>query len=84
MQRAAIEKLRTLRTWRSHLAMHGERIACDCELQPGRFRKTQRIGGCGRPQCWLCHFGKLSGQLTARDLRWIAKEREGLKEVLQI
>ena len=77
MQQAAIEKLRTLRTWRSHLAMHGERIACDCELQPGRFRKTQRIGG-------LCHFGKLSGQLTARDLRRVAKEREGLKEVLQI
>src|SRR3989442_3642090 len=80
MRRAAIEKSRTLRIWRGHLTTHGGKIACDCELQPGRFRKSQRIGGCGRPRCWLCHFDKLAGLPTVSDLRSFATEREGLAE----
>jgi hypothetical protein len=54
MQRAAIERVRTIRTWRSHLRTHGAQVLCVCELQPGRFRKSQRVGGCGRARCWLC------------------------------
>src|SRR3972149_11115447 len=78
MRRAATEKSRTLQTWRDHLATHAAKIACTCELQPGRFRKSQRIGGCGRPRCWLCHYDKLAGNLSVRDRRSIANEREGI------
>lgn len=70
-----------MRIWRSHLATHGGRILCDCELQPGRFRKSQRIGGCGRPRGWLCHSDKLAGRPTLRELRAIAAQFEGLAEM---
>jgi hypothetical protein len=81
MRRAALEKARTIQTWRRHLVTHGSEIACECELQPGRFRKSQRVGGCRRPGCWLCHFDKLSGIPTVRDRRALANEREGIAEV---
>ena len=44
MQRAAIERVRTIRTWRSHLRTHGREVRCACELQPGRFRKSRDVG----------------------------------------
>ena len=81
MQRAAIEKFRTLRAWRAHLATHAVPVVCACDLQPGRFRKSQRVGGCGRPHCWLCHSGKLSGELTVKDRRAFAVMSEGLAEI---
>jgi len=80
MRRAAIERARTLAIWRKHLAMHTNALVCACELQPGRFRKGQRIGGCGRPRCWLCHFQKLTEQPTANELRARAALAEGLIE----
>jgi hypothetical protein len=62
MKRAAFERVRTIAVWRRHLASHGAEVGlCDCELQPGRFRKGQRIGGCGNARCYLCHFEKLFG-----------------------
>lgn len=82
MKRAAIEKSRTLRVWRRHLATHDPGSLCVCELQPGRFRKSQRIGGCGCVQCWLCHPEKLSGTPTLTDVRAFASYSEGLAEVL--
>ena len=82
MQRAEIERVRTIRTWRSHLLTHGAQVLCVCELQPGRFRKSQRVGGCGRARCWLCHSDKLSGRLTMRELRAVANHSEGLAEYL--
>jgi hypothetical protein len=82
MQRAAIERVRTIRTWRNHLRTHGAQVLCTCELQPGRFRKSQRVGGCGRARCWLCHSDKLSGRLTMRELRAVADYSEGLTEYL--
>src|SRR5919198_5897222 len=82
MRRAAIEKFRTQRVWREHLASHGATVLCSCDLEPGRFRKSQRVGGCGRPRCWLCHYDKLAGVPTAQDLRAFASERGGLVEVL--
>jgi len=81
MQRAALEKLRTLRIWREHLVTHGLPVVCSCELQPGRFRKSQRVGGCGKSRCWLCHPEKLSGEPTVRDRRGSATLIEGLSEV---
>ena len=81
MQRAALEKLRTLRTWQDHLVTHGLPVVCSCELQPGRFRKSQRVGGCGKSRCWLCHRGKLSGEPTVRDRRGSVALIEGLVEV---
>ena len=80
MKRAAEEKLRTVSVWRRHLWTHRGTVACVCELQVGRFRKSQRIGGCGQSRCWLCHSGKLSGELTIRERRNVAEYTEGLAE----
>lgn len=60
MKRAAFERGRTISVWRRHLAAHDRGAAlCACEYQPGRFRKGQRVGGCGNPRCYLCHGEKL-------------------------
>lgn len=80
MKRAASEKLRTLRVWGRHLASHDKRIACRCEAQAGRFRKGQRVGGCGRPRCWLCHYDKLGRLTTLRERRATWKFHEGMSE----
>lgn len=81
VKRAASEKLRTLRVWRRHLASHDHKIACRCEFQTGRFRKGQRIGGCGRARCWLCHYDKLSKLATLQERRAAATLYEGLSEI---
>jgi hypothetical protein len=81
MYRAAIERSRTVCIWRRHLATHASPIRCDCELQIGRFRKGQRIGGCSTPACCLCHFAKLMGIPTVQEQRFVATYREGLAEV---
>ena len=62
MRRAAIERARALRVWRSHLRLihpDPEPFLCICENQPGRFRKTERIGGCGRGRWCDCNGPKL-------------------------
>jgi hypothetical protein len=62
MKRAAIDRQRTIAVWRRHLASHSADAAHYAhEIQPGRFRKGQRIGGCGNPRCYLCHCDKLLG-----------------------
>ena len=67
MKRAAVEKLRTLNIWRRHIRWHRDQgartLACVCEAQVGRFRKGQRIGGCGNTKCWVCHSEKLGGEM---------------------
>ena len=83
MRRAAEEKVRTLNVWRRHLWTHRGTVACVCELQIGRFRKSQRIGGCGNARCWVCHSAKLSGELTLQQLRGAAIYTEGLAEALR-
>lgn len=80
MRRAALERPRTLGVWRQHLAEHPDTDLCRCEFQPGRFRKGERVGGCGTPQCWLCHAGKLTGDPTLQELRAIDAERDGVLE----
>jgi hypothetical protein len=80
MKRAALEKVRTVQVWRQHLAVHAAPIVCACELQVGRFRKGQRIGGCGKPRCFLCHAAKLSRIPKVRERRASATLREGLAE----
>ena len=60
MKRAHIERQRTLQIWRQHLKQHDRNnIMCKCEFEVGRFRKSQRIGGCGQTRCYLCHGDKL-------------------------
>lgn len=81
MKRAANERRRTLSTWRTHLAEHTGNILCACEFQPGRFRKSERVGSCGRSRCWLCHGDKLAGVARHRDLRELVKYREGVNEL---
>jgi hypothetical protein len=83
MKRAAVEKLRTRNVWLDHLRTHrGEKVACVCDFQMGRFRKGQRVGGCGNPRCWVCHSQKLDHEPTVRQLRGMETFREGLKETL--
>jgi hypothetical protein len=81
MQRAAIEKPRTVRTWRRHLAAHAAPVVCECEFQVGRFRKGRRVGGCSTSACFLCHFDKLARVPTLQQMRFLAVFREGLAEV---
>jgi hypothetical protein len=81
MKRAALEKPRTIRTWRHHLAAHAGPILCECESQVGRFRKGQRIGGCRNPRCFLCHMAKLARIPKVQERRALAVLREGLGEV---
>ena len=81
MKRAAEEKHRTLKTWREHLRAHQGVVVCECEFQAGRFRKGQRIGGCGKSRCWLCHSEKLSGMPTKQQQRNGAILAEGLAEL---
>ncbi|MEO8038440.1 MAG: hypothetical protein ABI794_06690 [Betaproteobacteria bacterium] len=81
MKRAALERPRTLNTWRQHVVKHGDLTRCVCEVQAGRFRKSQRAGGCGRPRCWLCHGDKLGGLPTIRVRKGQARYREGLAEI---
>ena len=78
MRRASLERARTLRVWRSHLSWihEGNPEGCLCELQPGRFRKTQRVGGCGKTRCFLCHPDKLLGCPTRQRLRSDVSNRE--------
>jgi hypothetical protein len=80
MRRAAEEKTRTLNVWRRHLRMHGATLACVCEFQAGRFRKGQRIGGCGNSRCWLCHSAKLLGEPTLQQRRNATSYVEGLAD----
>ena len=56
MRRAFAERQRALRLWRAHnrLVHAGMGTSCVCDQQPGRFRKGQKIGGCGKSRCWLC------------------------------
>jgi hypothetical protein len=81
MKRAALEKPRTVRAWRHHLAAHAGPILCACEFEVGRFRKGQRIGGCRNPRCFLCHMAKLTQIPKVQEQRALAVFREGLVEV---
>ena len=80
MKRAAVEKARTVRTWRRYAAvlrLSGWR----CQLQTGRFRKGRRVGGCGTPRCYLCHGDKLANVSTVQQRGASARYREGLNEL---
>ena len=81
MRRAAVERRHTLTVWRRHLRMHRGTPLCVCEFQVGRFRKGQRIGGCGRPGCWLCHWDKLAGEPKVPERRCAVRYAEELVEV---
>ena len=87
MKRAAIERIRTRNVWLQHLRRHrldgGAALVCACEFEMGRFRKGQRIGGCGNARCWLCHSEKLGRELTPKELRSVQTFKEGLAETLQ-
>jgi hypothetical protein len=81
MQRAAFERSRTIRTWCRHLATHSAPALCPCEFQAGRFRKGQRVGGCGNARCFLCHACKLAGEARAQQFRAVLALCEGLVEI---
>ncbi len=82
MKRAAIERQRTIKTWKAHLYLaHRDElmagaVRCVCDLQANRFRKGQKMLGCGRPKCSMCHYEKVFNIPKARDLRQLAKAEE--------
>lgn len=80
MKRAATERTRTLHRWRAHLRGHDAKVDCACERQAGRFRKGQRVGGCRRARCWLCHGDKLAGLPTLQERRAEGRMRSGIAE----
>jgi hypothetical protein len=71
MRRAALERPRTLRVWRAHARLVHSNFPTDClcDEQPGRFRKGQRVSGCGKPRCWLCKRAKLAKEPTSQQCR---------------
>lgn len=81
--RASLERDRTIVVWRRHLQRHGHRfpLTCICEFQPGRFRKGQRVGGCGRPRCYTCHAEKLFGTPSRQESRINISHQEWLKQM---
>ena len=82
MKRAYEERLRTIHVWRQHLAWHGSGpLACVCEFQIGRFRKGQRVGGCGKARCYLCHGEKLCKRPTPQQRRADISYKEWLHEL---
>ena len=82
MQRAHEERLRTIHVWRQHLAWHGAGpLTCVCEFQIGRFRKGQRVGGCGKARCYLCHGEKLCKRPTLQQRRADISYKEWLHEL---
>lgn len=84
MKRAALERKRTINRWRQHnrLSHHGDASACVCDRQPNRFRKGQRVGGCGRPRCQLCHYEKIFNIPTRQLKKSNKRYREGLHEAI--
>jgi hypothetical protein len=84
MRRAAIERPRTVRTWREHqLFNRRDGSNCRCDVQVGRFRKGQRRLGCGKPRCYLCHPEKLFGEPKLADLRGLDRLRDGLRVLVE-
>jgi hypothetical protein len=81
MRRAAAERAQTISTWRQHLATHTSEILCICEFQSGRFRKSQRVGGCGKSRCWLCHRVKLEKLATPGEQRAFVAFIEGMIDI---
>ncbi len=81
MRRAAAERAQTISTWREHLGTHLVEILCICEFQSGRFRKSQRVGGCGKSRCWLCHGAKLEKLATPGEKRAFVAFIEGMTEI---
>ncbi len=77
MRRAALERPRTLRTWRAHNRIIHENLptGCVCDDQPGRFRKVH-AAGCGKPRCWICKSTKLLKEPTYQELRAAISYRE--------
>ena len=83
MKRAALERHRAARIAHAHIALvhDGDPGNCDCETQVGRFRKGQRIAGCGRARCLVCHYSKILGFPTRKEMMAEATFREMIEEV---
>ncbi len=83
MRRASSDRARTLRVWRAHQHLVHPAVDSLCirDHQPGRFRKGQRVAGCGRPRCHLCKLDKLLGIPGRQQRRSDASYREWLIEL---
>lgn len=81
MRRTAVEQPRTLHRYRCWLALTkaGGRPVGTQAIN--RFRKQQRIGGCGNSRCWLCHGDKLAGNPTPKAQRHLLAFAEGMRDL---
>src|SRR5207248_10486161 len=57
------------------------RLPACSEFQIGRFRKGQRVGGCGKARCYLCHGEKLCKRPTPQQRRADISYKEWLHEL---
>lgn len=77
MYRAAIEKLRTVKTWRTHQQLNHNNRICGCDNEVNRFRKGQKIHGCGRGRrCRVCSLEKYYDRPRISDLKQMDRERD--------
>jgi len=72
MQRYAQEKQRCAELAKKYAHRWGYKI------EPGCFRKSRRIGGCGKARCHLCHSDKFpKRKLTHQEIKSLYKFYEG-------
>jgi hypothetical protein len=50
-----------------HFVHDGQATGCACDEQLGRFRKRRALD-CGHSRCQLCHFDKIHGIKSHRQL----------------
>ena len=60
------------------------RLPACSEFQIGRFRKGQRVGGCGKARCYLCHGEKLCKRPTPQQRRADISYKEWLHELVDL
>jgi hypothetical protein len=85
MRRYHAERAITQRNHRTHMRwIHGwpkEPITCICDLQAGRFRKTDAFD-CGQTKCIGCHSNKYPArEPTKQELRSSYRYRDQLREM---
>lgn len=51
------------------------------DLALGKYRKTQRVGGCHNSRCFMCHHEKLLGLKTIWELIADDLEKDGKEEL---
>ena len=79
MKRAALERPRTVRELRRHIARDHDDVPCWCKSQAGRYRKRDAFAR-GRARCGVCHSHKNPRLLSRAERKAEITYREQLDE----